>query len=251
MENQCNDIAGNIESLFRKTMAESHGRLFSEVFEGAHMDLMEYAAYVQHHFSDVPAIINFITRPIPAFHRRNDFIMGQCEENLLRIVYSMHTVFSRVGLAYEAYFQLHDFVPAHEDHIDLINNDRRIAMEVKASNESDSGCAKAAKMAHLAAYKQAHPNFEVIYGCVNEKKSPDDAGTDKMVVVNGQQIRVMTGVRFMNYILQNVAQWQQDFQQIAAAVRIFTNQFMPPPPRPANNNSSSSSSGNSNIQPGV
>ena len=76
--------------------------------------------------------------------------------------------------------------------IDLINHENKIAIELKNNWKSDNISSKKYNFHHLCKFKQEHPNFEVIYGCVNDIRSKD--------YVNKDGVRVLTSDSFLNYI---------------------------------------------------
>ena len=137
----------------------------------------------------------------------------------------MHVSATGLGMSYEEFFTLHGFVKSVDPNVDLIHQGRKVAVEVKASNTADSGCAKASKLKKLAEFKRQHADFQVVYGCVNEKKRQDPAGVDRIKVVDGVNVRYMTGELFMTFAVQS-NEWKAQFRQIANAIRTFTQNFI-------------------------
>ena len=60
--------------------------------------------------------------------------------------------------------------------IDLITEQRKIAMELKSSVHSDSSAARRRKYDMLVEFKQKHPDHEIVYAVIN-----DATAKDKMV----------------------------------------------------------------------
>src|SRR5438093_11043356 len=98
----------------------------------------------------------------------------------------------RIGQMWEIVFTLFGFQKLPTG-LDVINYDRKIIIELKNNWKTDNYSGKKFKFAALRNYKRDHPDFEVIYGCVNDFKIRDYINTDG--------VRVLTGHALLRHIL--------------------------------------------------
>ncbi len=80
--------------------------------------------------------------------------------------------------------------------VDLINQNRSLAIELKNSWKTDNSKAKKYTFNLLETFKRNNPQFAVIYGAINYK---DNVGKDTMK----GNVRVMYGNLLLNFIFGN------------------------------------------------
>ncbi len=96
----------------------------------------------------------------------------------------------RIGYLWEEIFMLYGYEKITK--LDLIHREKKIAIELKNNWTSDNFSGKKFKFSCLKQYKQEHPDYEVIYGCINDIQSRD--------YINKDDVRVLTSDNLLNYI---------------------------------------------------
>ena len=105
----------------------------------------------------------------------------------------------QIGLIWLDIFELYGWrrstPKVHPRQINMFHTSKPIALEVHNNWKTSNFDAKQSKFKTLKDFKLDHPNFTVIYGCINDFKNRD--------YLNRDYIRVLTNDRFLEYMLGN------------------------------------------------
>ena len=107
------------------------------------------------------------------------------------------TLAKQISLIWLDIFQLYGFQKTspkqHPRQINLFHD--KIAVQVQNNWKTSNFDSKQSKFKTLKEFKLKHPNYEVIYGCINDFQDRD--------FYNKDNVRILTGDLFLQYMLGN------------------------------------------------
>ena len=86
----------------------------------------------------------------------------------------------------------------HVTGLDAISEKRKIVMEIKNRYNTDNSSARKSNYDKLSNYKHDHPDFECIYGVINDTKD-----CVKAINHNNQEIKYYSGRYLLDYVFGN------------------------------------------------
>lgn len=96
------------------------------------------------------------------------------------------------------YRHFHDLGIGHETGLDIISVHRKIIIELKNRHNTDNASSYKANFDKLAKFKKKNPNYNVIYGIVNDITV---SGKICSVEHNGETIKKYTGMKLLKFIM--------------------------------------------------
>jgi len=81
--------------------------------------------------------------------------------------------------------------------LDILSNERKIIIELKNRYNTDNSSSKKTNYKKLMIYKKEHPDYDCIYGVINEK---NQIGIDKKIKINDYEIRYLSGDKLLTFI---------------------------------------------------
>lgn len=96
------------------------------------------------------------------------------------------------------YGTMTDLGIGHETGLDILSVERKIAIELKNRTNTDNSSSRLSNWNKLAKFKRLHPDYECIYGCVNDDKS--EAGEITTITHDGVEIKKYTGNKLLTHI---------------------------------------------------
>lgn len=73
---------------------------------------------------------------------------------------------------------------------DLVNEERKIIIELKTSWNTDNSSAQKKNFEKLAKFKQRHPEYRTIYGMINTRSGEGGSSKTKIIEVNGAYVPI-------------------------------------------------------------
>jgi len=138
-----------------------------------------------------------MNKPINNDKSSNDILLKNQAVNFSCV--HKHVIFKmRIGKLWEEVILLYGFEKL-ETGLDLIHHERKIVIELKNSWKSDNFSGKQYKFYTLRNYKRDHPEYEVIYGCINDYIIRD--------YVNKDGVRILTSDAFLGFIFGNQSEF--------------------------------------------
>lgn len=101
--------------------------------------------------------------------------------------------------------------------LDLLSLERKFAVELKNRYNTDNSSAKRANLDKLVAFKKKHPDYEVIYAIINDRK---EEGRDYYFEHNDVQIRGLSGCKLLMFIFGK--DWNQILNYIHEELNKYT-----------------------------
>ena len=160
------------------------------------------------------AALRLIQEPVPHDGHVRDVILTGIVNEWEEHAYKLQILRQRIGYAWELVFTDFGF-ERHPAGVDLINRRRRIAIEVKNSCRVSS-VAKRNAFRMLTEFRRTHPNYTVIFACINYRNL-NEGGTTRHGVV-----QYMKGRSFLTFMLRR----RKDVvvSRMKAAARTFVKQ---------------------------
>ena len=112
-------------------------------------------------------------------HFPEDMLLNKLNTSVITTAYAYNILPQRIGRAWEKAATFFGF--KQTPHIDLIHEERKIAVELKNSAKSDSSAARRQKYKMLLDYKKKHPSFQVVYAVINDKTAKDKMVHDNTI----------------------------------------------------------------------
>jgi hypothetical protein len=99
------------------------------------------------------------------------------------------------------YDQMFDLGVGHETGLDIMSTERKLVMELKNRTNTDNASSKLSNLNKLAKYKRQHPDYEAIYGCVNDDTHNKTMGGEIVTFMHdGVELKKYTGMKLLNHI---------------------------------------------------
>jgi len=95
------------------------------------------------------------------------------------------------------YIGYDDLGNCHKSGLDVIHKDRKIIMELKNRYNTDNSSSRKANFDKLVKYKNEHPEFECIYGIINDRNMKGDY---KIIKHNNVEIKYYSGMCLLDYL---------------------------------------------------
>jgi hypothetical protein len=100
------------------------------------------------------------------------------------------------------YNTFEDLGIGHETGLDIRSPTRKIIAELKNRTNTDNASSRKANRDKLVRFKQQHPDYECIYGMINDTTAEKTLqGAIKTVQHDGVEIKEYVGMEFIRYIL--------------------------------------------------
>lgn len=100
------------------------------------------------------------------------------------------------------YNSFQDLGTGHESGLDIISTSRKIIIELKNRTNTDNASSRKANKDKLVKFKLQHPDYECIYGMINDTTEKDTiVGKINTIQYNGVEIKEYIGMEFIRYIL--------------------------------------------------
>lgn len=96
-----------------------------------------------------------------------------------------------------SYDKNEDLKIGHQTGLDIINTTRKYVIELKNKHDTDNSSARKANFQKLAKFRKKHPDYECIYGTINDI---DKMGKTKTVTVGKETVTYMSGRVLLDYI---------------------------------------------------
>jgi hypothetical protein len=143
----------------------------------------------------VQRAVDLLKQPLPDTKPVRDIILSGNVDRLENAAYLLTRLRMRIGEAWENVLTDFGFVKQRSG-LDLVNHQRKIAIELKNSYRTDSSGARKWTHEVLKRYKREHPQYTVVYGTINYK-------SDDGKIQNKDDITYLYGNKFLDYILQD------------------------------------------------
>lgn len=99
------------------------------------------------------------------------------------------------------YDKMTDLGIGHETGLDILSVERKLAIELKNRTNTDNASSKKSNLDKLAKFKRQHPDYECIYGCVNDDTEEKTmTGEITTITHDGVELRKYTGMKLLNHI---------------------------------------------------
>lgn len=108
-------------------------------------------------------------------HYPEDILLESLNTSVVKTSYLYNILPQRIGKAWEKAATFYGW-KQQATKVDLVHEQRKIAVELKTSTHSDSSAARRRKYDMLSEFKQKHPDYQVVYAVIN-----DNTAKDKMV----------------------------------------------------------------------
>jgi hypothetical protein len=100
------------------------------------------------------------------------------------------------------YDKFNDLGIGHETGLDVISYDRKIIIELKNRTNTDNSSSKKANLDKLANFKKKNPDYECIYGCINDDTEIKTLnGKINTILHNNVEIKMYVGYELLRHIL--------------------------------------------------
>ena len=92
----------------------------------------------------------------------------------------------------------------HETGLDILSDNRKIAIELKNRTNTDNASSKKSNLDKLAKFKKNNPDYVCIYANINANtKNSTLQGSIKKILHNGVEIEHQIGYEFLKFMLGN------------------------------------------------
>ena len=99
------------------------------------------------------------------------------------------------------YDKMTDLGIGHETGLDILSVERKLVIELKNRTNTDNASSKKSNLDKLAKFKRQHPDYECIYGCVNDDTEEKTmTGEITTIMHDGVELRKYTGMKLLNHI---------------------------------------------------
>lgn len=95
-----------------------------------------------------------------------------------------------------------DLEVGHKTGLDILNNQKKIIMELKSATNTDNSKSKEQAFENLINSDKYYPNYEKIYACFFDISNEE--GIDKLINHKEQFIRYLTGNKLKQFIFGNL-----------------------------------------------
>ena len=90
----------------------------------------------------------------------------------------------------------------HESGLDIISYDMKIIIELKNRTNTDNASAKKSNFDKLAKFKISNPEYDCIYGCINDDtEAKTNKGKIELIKHNGVELKIYVGSKLLDLIL--------------------------------------------------
>lgn len=93
-----------------------------------------------------------------------------------------------------------DLRVGHETGLDILSEKRKIAIELKNRYNTDNASSKKSNFDKLAKFKKENPEYECIYGIINDKNTE---GCIKEIQYNNEKLKYYSGDKLFTLIFGN------------------------------------------------
>lgn len=101
-----------------------------------------------------------------------------------------------------SYDTFEDLGVGHESGLDILSNSRKIVIELKNRTNTDNSSSRKANFDKLVEFKTKHPEYECIYGCINDSTEAKTQNGDYQTIIhNGVEIKKYIGAKLLALIL--------------------------------------------------
>jgi hypothetical protein len=92
----------------------------------------------------------------------------------------------------------------HPSGLDIISEERKIAIELKNRTNTDNSKSKKSNLDNLSYFKEEHPEYTCIYANINDNtKEKTMLGKNNIIIHNGVEIYHQVGMEFLKFILKD------------------------------------------------
>ena len=141
----------------------------------------------------IDAAIRLIQQPIVNDGHVKDIILTGIVNQWEDQAYKLHILRQRIGHAWEWVFTDFGF-ERHSCGVDLVHHQQKLALEIKNGCQVSS-TVKQATLKALRDFKERHPTYRVIFGCINYRNM------ERGKTMQRGRVVIMKGTSFLDYIL--------------------------------------------------
>lgn len=128
----------------------------------------------------------------------NSFSETRSSENLSR---SVSMAYGRLWQGViGSYGGFRDLGVGDESGLDIVDDDRKIIMEVKSSHNTDNSNSRTQAFNKLVRFKKSNPDYTPIYGFINTGDKASTKGDDKKILHKGHSIRELSGDALLRFL---------------------------------------------------
>ncbi len=124
----------------------------------------------------------------------------------IRLANTIKIVQMKIGTLWQrvigAYADFRDLGTGHATGLDILNEERKLAIELKNRFNTDNSSARKANYAKLVKFKKDNPTYDVIYGVINDRTIE---GTKKKIHLDGEDITYLSGKVLLDKIFGDKA----------------------------------------------
>ena len=102
-------------------------------------------------------------------HYSEDILLEDVNTSVMKTAYLYNILPQRIGLAWEKAATFYGWKQNTHPKVDLVHEEKKMAVELKTSTHSDSSAARRRKYQQLVQYKTRFPDYEVFYVVINDK----------------------------------------------------------------------------------
>ena len=147
---------------------------------------------------DIGDIVDELFEGYPEYRGLRDILLdGLIDYDTLKKAYFVRLTQMKVGFLWEKLFVIEGGFDKLPNGLDLVNNERRIVIELKNSWQSDNYNSQKKTFDKLADYKKQNPEFTCVYANINGRT---DEGTNHEFYHNGQRLYQITGNELLEFI---------------------------------------------------
>ena len=129
----------------------------------------------------------------------NEYITKNNE--IIQKAYKLKLVQMKIGLIWQFiignYKDFIDLKIGHASGLDIISQSRKIAIELKNRYNSDNASSRLSNYNKLAKFKKINPDYQCIYGIINDKKK---SGIQKIIKHNNVEIIYCSSEKLLDLI---------------------------------------------------
>ena len=162
----------------------------------------------------INAAIRLIQQPIINDGHVKDVILTGIVNRWEDHAYKLHILRQRIGHAWEWVFTDFGF-ERHSCGVDLVHHRNKIALEIKNSCQVSS-TVKQGTLKALREFKDRHPTYRVIFGCINYRNIERGKSSQRGRVV------IMKGTSVLDYVLGT--RKEPIIERLQQAARAFVRQ---------------------------
>ena len=134
-----------------------------------------------------------------------DILDSQNSINNKRIALHVKQRQMKIGLIMQVvignYDKMTDLGIGHETGLDILSVERKLVIELKNRTTTDNASSKKSNLDKLAKFKRQYPDYECIYGCVNDDTEEKTmTGEITTIMHDGVELRKYTGMKLLNHI---------------------------------------------------